>query len=77
MEFKVRIDGDADIAAAREYVVAALKDRLWREVWRAEIDVPGMVVEVTADGDGYVVKAKIERVPEGNCGGPDRGQRTG
>lgn len=77
MEVKVRVFSDVDIAGAKEYVIEALKDRLWEEIWRSEIDVPGLEVEVSREGDEYVVIAKIERVPGENCGGPDRGQRTG
>lgn len=77
MEIKVRIFSEEDIEGAKEYAVDALKDRLWEEVWRSEIDLPGLDVRVSREGDGYVVTARIERVPGENCGGPDRGQRTG
>jgi hypothetical protein len=77
MEVKTKVDSIGEVAEARDWVVCRLKDRLWRERWRSEIDIPGLKVDVAMADGGFIVKASIERVPGEDCGGPDRGQRTG
>lgn len=54
-----------------EQMVCELKDRLWREVWRDEIDLPGMKVEVEeAEGGGYDAVVSIPKVPGQDCAVP-------
>jgi len=47
-----------------EQMVRELKDRLWREVWREEIDLPGLKVELSAaEGGGFDAVVSISKVP--------------
>lgn len=64
MEVFTRVESEEQVALAKERVVRWLKDRLWREIWRPEIELPGMEVSVEKEEDGrFLVKASIDGFP--------------
>lgn len=64
MEVFMRVESEQQVALATERVIRELKGRLWDEVWRDEIDLPGMRVTVEREEDGrYLVKASIDGFP--------------
>ena len=64
MEVFMRVEREQQVALATEQVIRELKERLWDEVWRDEIDLPGMRVTVEREKDGrYLVKASIDGFP--------------
>ena len=56
MEISARIiaRGEEDIAETKRRAAEALKERLWREVWKDCVEVSGIGFEVRSLGGGYV-----------------------
>ena len=51
--------GDAGRVA--EELLRELKNMVWREVWRDEIELPGVELDVReAEGGGYLVIARLD-----------------
>lgn len=52
--------GEKELSSVKKAALDALKERMWQEVWKDEIDLPGVKVSVRSLGDGlYEVTAKI------------------
>lgn len=50
-----------DAGSVAEELLRELKDMVWREVWRDEIDLPGVELDVReAEGGGYLVIARLD-----------------
>ena len=43
----------------KEAALEELKERLWREVWKESIDLPGARVKVEPVSEGYKITAEI------------------
>ena len=54
-----KICESGDLELAKERAIDDLKEKMWREVWKDEIDLPGVEVSVKRMGNGlYAVTAK-------------------
>lgn len=52
--------GEEELSAVKRQAVEELKERMWKEVWKENIDLPQAKVEVVSLGEGiYQVTAKI------------------
>lgn len=51
---------EEDVRGVAKELVGQLKDMMWREVWRDEIVLPGVVVTYRErEGGGFIVVAKV------------------
>lgn len=48
-----------EVPMCREAALEELKERLWREVWKESIDLPGARVKVEPVSEGYKITAEI------------------
>lgn len=52
--------GEDELSAVKQQAVEELKERMWKEVWKENIDLPQAKVEVVTLEEGiYKVTAKI------------------
>lgn len=52
--------GEKELSSVKRQAVEELKEKMWKEVWKENIDIPQAKVEVHSLGDGlYEVTAKI------------------
>lgn len=52
--------GEEELSAVKKQAVEELKEKMWKEVWKENIDLPQAKVEVVSLGEGiYQVTAKI------------------
>lgn len=53
--------GEEEISAVKQQAVDELKEKLWKEVWKENIDLPQVDFDVRSLGDGlYQVTAKTK-----------------
>lgn len=53
--------GEKEISAVKQQAVEELKEKLWKEVWKENIDLPHVDFDVRSLGDGlYQVTAKTK-----------------
>lgn len=53
--------GEEEISAVKQQAVDELKEKLWKEVWKENIDLPQVDLDVRSLGDGlYQVTAKTK-----------------
>ena len=53
--------GEEEISDMKRLAVEELKEQLWREVWKDNIDLPEVIFDVRSLGDGlYQVTAKTK-----------------
>lgn len=52
--------GEGELSSVKAQVLEELKEKMWKEVWKENIDLPQAKIEVHSLGDGlYKVTAKI------------------
>lgn len=52
--------GENELSSVKQQAIEELKEKMWKEVWKENIDLPQAKVEVHSIGDGmYQVTAKI------------------
>lgn len=53
--------GEEEISAVKQQAVDELKEKLWKDVWKENIDLPQVDFDVRSLGDGlYQVTAKTK-----------------
>lgn len=52
--------GEEELSSVKKQAVEELKEKMWKEVWKENIDLPQAKVKVVSLGEGiYQVTAKI------------------
>ena len=59
MEATKKVEDIEWVSIAVGELIDELKERLWRDVWKDEIDLPDVKVEVSEVEGGFLVKVRV------------------